>query len=213
MFTKREATAHHEAGHAVVSFALGVKFSFIVLWDDENGMVVPECGNCASCERFFQKNDPREQPPSANRDARRLADHARGIRDDLRRRAAIAVAGEIAETIFTGDSASINPKEVECDRRHAREASRFLHIWSGTCPGLQQWDASCTICDPFLKEMRNRVEVILGDTTNWNAVTALAVHLKDSPLQPTDWFDTVDIVQKSGARFESVDVSSLPSLP
>jgi hypothetical protein len=210
---ERAATAHHEAGHAVISFVLGVKFMFIVMWDDKNGVVVPECGSCETCDGFFEKNDPRAEPSSDDRANARLADHARTIRDDLRRRVAISLAGEIAEKIFTGSAEAIDPKEVECDRRKTRESARFLHCWSGTCPGLEQWDAPCTICDPFLADMSTSVDRLLRDSSTRKAFSALATHLIAAAVEPIEWWVATKLLEESGLRFGSVAVASLPMLP
>jgi hypothetical protein len=199
MSTKRAATTHHEAGHAVMSFALGLRFMYIVIWGDDDGEVIPECARCESCVEYFEKNNPTTDF------------HAERIQDDIRREIAVAVAGEIAEALFTNEPTMINTDEVAADRCRARRCACFLHIWSGS-PSCR-WTEPCAISDPFLTAMRSGVEQLLRDPKTWSAVTALATHLENASHPRTSWDDAIDVIEKSGAKFGSISVASLPPAP
>ncbi|SRR5216684_5368927 len=202
MTTKRAATCHHEAGHAVTSFALGVKFMHIVVWDESDGEVLPECGRCTSCMHYFEKNNPANDS------------HAKRIQDDIRREIAVAVAGEIAEVLYSHTATTINADEVEADRYRARQCACFLHMWSKSsdCAG-RPWTDACAISDPFLTKMRTAVERLLRDPKTWCAVTALATHLENGTHPRTSWEEAIDVIVKSGLLFESIPAASLPPAP
>jgi hypothetical protein len=202
MTTKRAATCHHEAGHAVTSFALGVKFMHIVIWDESDGEVTPECGRCESCVHYFERHNPSSDS------------HAKRIQDDIRREIAVAVAGEIAEALFSKTATTINAQEVEADRYRARQCACFLHVWSKSsdCAG-RPWTDRCAISDPFLTKMRAVVDQLLRDPKTWGAVTALATHLESAACPRTSWDEATDVIVKSGLLFESIPVASLPPAP
>jgi len=181
-----------------MSFALGVKFVRIIIWDDDDGEVMPECSRCESCVAYYEKHNPKDD------------EHAKRIQDDIQREIAVAVAGEIAEVVFTNGSVMINPEEVEVDRRRAREWACFLHIWSNR-PAPCRWSDPCDISDPFLATIRRNVEQLLREPKTWRAVSVLASHLKNSPEPCTSWSDAADLIEKNGVLFESIPLSSLAS--
>src|SRR5438105_1249043 len=112
----RWATAIHEAGHAVVSYALGRRVMHASLSDDRQGEVVPQCSVCETCVEYYEKNDPAEVA------------HPRRIQDDLRRDAAVALAGEVAERTICGD-AHLDPAELAGDRSLCRSRASAIHLW------------------------------------------------------------------------------------
>jgi hypothetical protein len=82
LVNERQATAIHEAAHAVISYILGRGIMYAILFTDRDGEVVPMCSACNTCLAYYGKNNP------AN-DA-----HSKLIQDDLRCDMTIAVAGK-----------------------------------------------------------------------------------------------------------------------
>ena len=102
----RRVTSIHEAAHAVMSYMLGASFLNATILDDSQGEVVPECAICWNCVNYYERHDPATDA------------HSKSIQDDLRRSAAIAVAGEIGEECLL-DRCDANPGELAKDRKIA----------------------------------------------------------------------------------------------
>lgn len=195
--TKRHETALHEAAHAVVSFGLGVDFMYIVLWDDENGEVVPECAKCPSCNYYYEKNDPASD------------EHSQRIQDQLRCEVAISVAGEIADAIA---GHSVSDQELEGDRYRSRNTACFLHCWtSDSCP--YDWTKPCERADSFLAAMKTAVEQVLKRPDVWAAVQQLTDLVEHAERGRTSWEDATKLISNLGVRYESIPVSTLPPSP
>jgi hypothetical protein len=199
--TTRRGTCVHEAGHAVVSYLLGVRFFYIGILDDAHGEVVPESSCCPTCVDYYEKWRPSADPQSKR------------IQDDFRRQAAVAVAGEIAERELAPGS-SATDAELAQDREQARTRASFIHFWTSEDCRRESWwgdDAAiCSHCDAFLEPLRAQMAATLWDPTVSAAVIRLAERLDAEGR--LCWDEAVDLL-RSHLPHGSLSVDLLPPAP
>lgn len=159
----RYCTAVHEAGHAVVSFALGRRVMHAVLFNDRVGEVMPLCSVCETCLSYYKKNDPAKDC------------HSKQIQDDLRKDIAIATAGEIAQRIICGN-AEIDDRELTQDYEFARCRASYIHYRHSPC--LAWKDSPCPACERYLESMKRAVQQIILQPSIKSSIEALAEKLK-----------------------------------
>ena len=168
----RNATAVHEAAHAVASYLLDAPFVEAVLFDDATGEVVPKClfcevereSICDDCLQHYLHNDPVND------------EHAHEIQVGLWRSAAIAVAGAIGEECVNGRCEG-SAAELLQDNQIARYRSCLLHLRTDpSCYRDGLWEAgrSCSRCDATLGVIRRAVRQQLSEVAHLSAVNALA---------------------------------------
>lgn len=165
---RRVGTCIHEAAHAVISYLLGDEFIHVAVVGDSNGEVMPENSRCRTCLNYYERHDPSNDP------------HSRRIQDDLRRSAAIAVAGEIADTLLPGGLAA-TPTELTRDRRIARSRASAVHMWKDHACYLSfdpNGDGECEDCRAFLASVQKVVHGIMNGPDVSNAILALAQQLE-----------------------------------
>lgn len=149
---------------------------------------------------YYERLNPTDDP------------HSRAIQDDLRRQAAIAVAGEIAEGLL-GHGSCVAESEVAQDRELARCRASFIHFWSESrCRAEGQWESgvACPHCDDFLGRLRSVVEAQLLNSTVSRQVVGLATVLDER--NRLDWGEVTGLV-KGDLAFGSLHVDALPSAP
>jgi hypothetical protein len=111
-----------------VSYLLGVRFLHAAILDDTQGEVVPESTRCCTCTEYYERSKPSSDP------------HSRQIQDDLRRQAAVALAGQIAEAELARGT-SVGESEVAQDRELARCRASFIHLWADAhCRRDARWE-------------------------------------------------------------------------
>jgi hypothetical protein len=198
--SSRYGTCVHEAGHAVVSYLLGVRFLHIAVLDDAQGEVVPESSCCSTCVEYYERSRPSADP------------HSRQIQDDLRRQAAVAVAGEIAERELAPGS-SVSEAELAQDHELVRCRASFIHFWAdGRCrrDGLWEIDAACSHCDAFLKPLRSVVDATFKNPKISAEVIRLAGRL--DVRGHLCWDEVADLLE-AHLQCGSLSVDALPSAP
>src|SRR5437870_42575 len=186
----REATAIHEAGHAVTSHILGVLFDYAEVSSDHEGVMMPffspcpTCGStvpehkaCQPCLEHYEKHRP-------SRDAR-----SDQIERFYREEGAVAIAGELAELRLTGQIS--DDEEVAWDRSKAKTRVSLRHLYHGTCLNYCGRNDPCTSCDEGSAELRRSVDDLLSDPVVWSATQELARQLA------------------SGTRMSGADIASL----
>lgn len=200
--SKRHGTAIHEAAHAVVSCLLDVPLLHLAILDDTHGEAVPECSLCQTCLNYYHQQDPAEDP------------HSRTIQDDLRRRTAIAVAGEIGEECLLPGGRESTDEELLQDRQLAKSRVAATLMRSGDrCYSLGTWDTdvSCAMCDAFLNSFRAVVRQLVTKPVVSEAITALAQHLETHARISGD--EVRGFLHARDLQPGSVSVNSLPSVP
>src|SRR5712692_9899041 len=175
MALARNATAVHEASHAIMSFLLDVPFKHVILFEDGTGRVVPVClfcqvedeAICDSCLQHYLQIEPDTDG------------HAREIENGLWRVAAIAVAGQIGQECDLGHSDG-SPADTERDRQIFRYRSCLLHFRRNPeCfrDSLWEVDGPCSGCADVLSRIRGVVRDQLSDATHLSALNELATAL------------------------------------
>jgi hypothetical protein len=168
---RRVGTCIHEAAHAVISHLLGVELIHVAVVGDSNGEVVPESSRCPTCLNYYHQHNPAGDP------------HSRRIQDDFRRSIAIAVAGELADTLLPGGSPATDA-ELARDRSLARSRASAVLMWKDTdcyLSGGPHSDGECADCDAFIASVREVVHRIVNDPDVSNAIVALAQQLESRP--------------------------------
>ena len=197
-----DATAVHEAAHAVVGHLFGEKQISAAILGDSCGEVIPDCSWCETCWNYYRGRNPKTNH------------HSREIQDVYRRDAAVAIAGEIAEGRFTGVAEPVDPSEVAADREKVRSRASAIHIFaSGDCFVTGKWakGEQCDHCETFIGQLRATVSDILNEQNVWEAITALAEELKAKGRMEGE-----EIGEFLGARklaFGGRAVSQLPPAP
>lgn len=200
--SKRQGTAIHEAAHAVLSCLLDVPLLHLAILDDTHGEAVPECSLCQTCLDYYHQHDPAEDP------------HSRTIQDDLRRRTAIAVAGEICEECLLPGGLESTEEELLQDRQLARSRVAAILLRSGDrCYSLGTWDTdvSCATCDAFLNSLRVVVRQLVKEPVVSGAIAALAQHLETHARMSGD--EVRRFLHARNLQPGSVSVDSLPAVP
>jgi hypothetical protein len=126
---------------------LGVSSSYTAVLSDTDGEVAPANPVSDALVEHYEHCNP-------STDAR-----SKQIQDDLRREAAIAVAGEIAERKLTSGTA-VAETELLRDRELARCRASFVHFWiDHACRRDNRWDSDtgCRFCETFLHCLRSVV--------------------------------------------------------
>ena len=198
--SSRIGTCVHEAGHAIISYLLGVRFLHMEVLDEARGEVVPESTSCSTCIEYYERSDPTTD------------DHSRAIQDDLRRQAAVATAGEIAENEL-GPGTVVDESELAQDRALARCRASFIHLWAdGRCRRDGSWESNttCSLCDAFLSSLRSVVKAQLLKPT----VSAQVVRLAESleVRGRLHWDEVVDFL-KEHLDYGSIHIDALPGAP
>jgi len=197
----RKSTAIHEASHAVVSFLLGVPFLSLALLGDTSGELVPESSLCQTCVAYYEQNDPSTDP------------HSRRIQDDLRKSAAIAVAGIIGEEGILGQVAG-STEECAIDRELASTRASAVHLWSSvSCHlGLNSSESGiCHDCESFLEALRAAVRRIINEPNVCGAVTTLASELETRSRMSA--MEVEHLLNTNGLQKGSVLSEALPPAP
>ena len=198
--SSRTGTCVHEAGHAVISYLLGVRFLHLEVMSDARGEVVPESASCSTCIEYYERSNPS------------IDDHSRAIQDDLRRQAAVIVAGEIAESEL-GPGTMVGESELAQDREKARCRASFIHLWlDGRCRRVGSWEpeATCSLCDAFLSSLRAVVKSELLKPIVSAQVGRLAELLGERSR--LDWDEVLDLLKGHLDR-GSLHVDALPAAP
>ena len=198
--TQRRITSIHEAAHAVTSYLLGVPFLRVMILDDSRGEVVPESADFQTRLNYYESHDPATDA------------HSKSIQDDLRKSAAIAVAGEIGEECLLG-SCDASPAELDKDRQIARSRASAVHLWASTDCYLGTLVPSkpCLDCDGFLDALRPAVRVILTQSAVSNAIEKLATRLGTQPRMTGP--EAEHLLVTLGIQQGSVAAGSLPAAP
>ena len=176
MTLSRNATAVHEASHAIMSFLLDAPFKHVILFDDRTGEVRPICLSCHvedeaicdSCLKHYLQNEPDTDG------------HSRGIENGLWVVAAIAVAGQIGEECVHGHCDG-SPADTERDRQIIRYRSCLLHFRSRPeCfrDSLWEVDSPCAGCADMLSRIQCYVRDQLSEATHLSALKELATALE-----------------------------------
>lgn len=197
----RRATAIHESGHAVVGYLLGLPLIHAALLDASQGEVVPECSLCQTCVEYYQSHDPAED------------DHSRTIQDNLRRDAAVAVAGELAEACILGRDHAVDPEELAVDREKAWNLSSAIHLWTSSSCYAQRPSRgdSCSDCRNYLDALRSAVCLIIEAQAVRSAISVLATRLDEASRLTSGEITT--ILREQGLQRGSIGTSSLPESP
>lgn len=160
------AAAVHECSHAVTAFIVGVPQIFVALTGETTGETVPECAICATCREYYWHNDPKSDG------------HSKMIQDDLRKDAAVAIAGEIGEAAYRGHEVAVPSGETTDDRWKVRSRAAAIHYWSSNqeCYEFGQWQKMepCGPCDTFIDQLRTSIRLLLEDPSVAAATLALA---------------------------------------
>jgi hypothetical protein len=197
-----DATAIHEAAHAVVGHLFGEKPISAAILSDTRGEVVPECSWCETCWNYYHGRNPNTNQ------------HSREIQDIYRRDAAVAIAGEIAECRFTGVREPVDPSEVAADREKVRSRASAIHIFaSGDCFVTGKWARAeaCALCDRFIDQLRTTVSGILDERQVWDAVNALAEELKTK--RRLEGEEITEFLGSGNLVFGSRPIAHLPPPP
>lgn len=174
-----QATAVHEAAHALMSHLLAMPFAEVKILGARDGEVVPTCvfcgatgdAVCEACHEPYLHNDPR------------VHQHSREIEDALWRSAAVAVAGQIGEECVIGRCEATS-LELNQDDETARKRSCLLHLRiDGTCyrDGLWKTAGACGTCTALLERVRRMVRAELSKEVHLAAARRLASELRHSP--------------------------------
>jgi hypothetical protein len=162
----RQATAIHEAAHAVISYMLSRRIMYAILFTDRDGEVVPMCSACNACLAYYGKNNP------AN-DA-----HSKLIQDDLRCDMAIAVAGRLGQHAICGNQSMVEG-DFDKDRARAKELASAIHFWKDHACWVCKYSA-WEICSQYDKSITEAVSKILKLEAVENSIRALAVLFEQS---------------------------------
>jgi hypothetical protein len=172
------------------------------LLDDSHGELVPECSWCERCFDYYRANDPRDD------------DHAKVIQDDMRCDAAVAVAGEVAETYFRGDANPVDPAEQEEDRRKARNRASAIHLWKAAeCCASGKWATGerCVDCDSYLAALRATVASLITTPRTWDVLQAFAEELSEK--NRIEWDEVSVSLRRHGLVAGCLSVDLLPPAP
>ena len=167
---------------------------------DARGEVVPESTSCPTCIEYYERSNPSTDG------------HSRAIQDDLRRQAAVAVAGEIAESEL-GPGTIVGESELAQDREQARCRASFIHLWAdGRCRRYGSWEseATCSLCDAFLSSLRAVVKSELLKPIVSAQVARLAALLEARGR--LHWDEVVDFLN-GHLDHGSLHVDTLPAAP
>lgn len=182
------ATCIHEAGHATISYLIGVRFLHIAICSNDEGEVVPECSACTRCVEYFEMHNPSEDY------------HAACIRTEFIKSAAIALAGEVADMMLpTGKTAT--DSELQQDRYLARSRVAMAHLWqNGDCykKGI---DRPCSTCDALLKRISANVADVVARPDVAAAIGQLARRLEAT--ERLVWSEAAEIFECLGIGFNS----------
>ena len=162
----RHATAIHDAGHAVVSYLLGRRITYVVLSDDQHGETMTEWSLDNTNFEYYENNDPKEDPES------------KLIQDALRCDMAIAVAGAIAQDDLCGDSTLIK-SELKRDLDRANCGAALIHRGLDPPHCRYPWD-QCQYCEDYLEKMRLTVRQMLAKPLVRYSIKALAADKLES---------------------------------
>lgn len=164
--SEMQATAIHEAAHAVVSHALGVRFDYVVVNSAREGVMmpfyspcplcghtVPEFQSCEPCFEHYGRHRPTHDPRSA------------AVERFYREEAAIAVAGELAELNLSGGHILSTTEEIEWDRARVLTRASLRHLWLAgtTCVNYCSAPVPCEYCDRASAELSASVARWLSD--------------------------------------------------
>jgi hypothetical protein len=149
MTEARRSTAIHEAGHAVIGYALGRRLMRAVVFSDTTGEVLTQCSACETCKVYYYWHDPAKDP------------HSKRIQDDYRCDMAIAMAGGIAERAFCEDNRTNDKGELRRDEELTWSRAQAIHRWAQPdCWGSPE--VPCQACEPYIALMKPAVEKIVG---------------------------------------------------
>jgi hypothetical protein len=209
----RTSTAIHEAAHAAISCALGEEFDFIELTGDREGNTMPFhspcriCGSsvpdgeaCSNCLTYYEKHNPQK-------DAR-----SREINRGYRLEAAVAAAGELAESKFGLATLLASEEELEDDRDRVSSRASLRHLWANGCSNYSGADVDCQTCTASAAELRNAVRQILEEASVWSGITALAGELK--VRNRLSGAEARQLLKEHGGTFGSHNIDTVwPPLP
>ncbi len=196
---ERQATAIHEAAHAVISYMLGRRIMYAILFTDRDGEVVPMCSVCNSCLAYYGKNSP------AN-DA-----HSKLIQDDLRCDMAIAVAGNIGQQAICGNQ-SIVEGDFDKDRARAKELASAIHFWKDHECWVCKYSA-CEICSQYDRSITEAVSKILKLEAVENSIRALAILFEQSKNCSRIQGDAIENFLKKRNLTKGQEIRVLPAAP
>jgi len=126
-----ERVSYHEAGHAVASYLVGVKFSHVTIVPEKNRL-------------GYLKNSKTEQ-----KRAMFLSDKYQKLNDYTRKRILICVAGSVAENLYTKDGIRLGAYDLD-------EAWLLAYCLSISDRGkwpLTPWDYYYEVEDKFKEEL------------------------------------------------------------
>jgi hypothetical protein len=195
-------TAVHEAAHAVVGYIFGEKLIAVTILGDSRGEVVPECSWCDTCWEYYHGRNPQRHA------------HSRQIQDIYRRDAAVAIAGELAECRFMGQSELANPEEIEADREKVRSRASAIHLFvDADCFTQGKWarNEPCGLCEAFVAALRQVVSTILEEQRIWESIMVLAQELRLK--QRMEAHEVSEVLAARNVLFGSRSVNQLPPAP
>lgn len=182
------ATALHESSHTVMAFLVGAPQIYVAITGETTGETVPECAMCPSCREYYWHHDPATDI------------HSRSIRDEYRKDAAVAIAGEVGETLHTGRATVLAPNETNDDRWKVRGRTAAVHFWSGDqqCYEFGEWQkmGPCGLCETFIEKLRVSVEALLAEPNVRQATNELALKLLAE--RRIEWESVTDFLQTRG---------------
>jgi hypothetical protein len=179
MNEQRHSTAIHEAGHTVIAYAVGKIIMHVVLFNDESGETMPQCGGCETCAGYYLEN------PISDPHSRVIQDVIRRdilvpIQDDIRRDIATAMAGEAAE-FAVYEKQYLNSDDLGPDRRKARGGIAMLHYHLN--PKCYEnilrnvYPPTCKTCDNNMGIFKQSIKEMIAKPEITMCVMALAEHL------------------------------------
>jgi len=209
--TYLEATAIHEAAHAVVSHLTGISFDYVVVSGPREGEMMPfyspcpvcsakvdEYQACRPCMEHYEKHRPSQDKRSAK------------IERFYREEAAIAIAGELAEIRLTGGPLLSSDEELAWDRDKTRERASLRHLWSRgskACANYCGAEQDCADCDQAVGQLKAAVENLITSNDNWSAIRALAQQLANGSR--ISGSDVAAFLEEHGVVSGSASIDSL----
>jgi len=161
---------------------------YVAITGDTTGETVPECAMCPTCREYYWHHDPATDP------------HSKSIQDEYRKDAAVAIAGELGETLHTGEPTVLAAGETTDDRWKVRGRASAVHFWSSQqrCYEFGEWRAMqpCGPCDSFIDQLRVSVQALLSDQNVRRATDELAQKLLAE--RRIEWESVVEFLQERG---------------
>lgn len=196
----RHCTAIHEAAHAVLSYLLGKRVMYVVIFDNWRGEVMPQCSACDTCGHYYKSEDPTDTI------------HWKRIEDDLRRDIAVALAGEIATTEVCGYE-STDRNELRQDRYLSKCRASVIHYRRDKKCLRVAFNETCRACEDYIARTASSVKQIILQPSIRGCVEGFAEQLQQ--LKNDKRMSEKDVNQFFGKRglAHGSEFDSLPAWP